>query len=333
MNILYLSCHSVLEYLETKLLTEIGHNVFSFGSYVNPAQPHDIKRPGFDGAYNDHLLSVVIQCSKENLHQELIDWADAIIVMHRADWISYNWHKMKNKKVIWRTIGQSVKDVEGSLALFRTEGLKIVRYSPEENRIPGYIGEDAIIRFYQDDNEFKGWIGNETKVITVVQSMKKRGAFCGYDIFDNVTNGLPRVVYGPDNVDIECNGGQLTYDQLKHQLRKNRVYFYTGTYPASYTLAFIEAFMTGIPIVAIGESLYNLGYYENHLMYEVHKIIKNGVNGYVSDNLDELKKYINMLLNDHELARKIGEEGRKTAIELFGINTIKKQWTDFLNNL
>ena len=34
MKILYLSCHSILEYDEVKLLTGMGHYVFSPGAYV-----------------------------------------------------------------------------------------------------------------------------------------------------------------------------------------------------------------------------------------------------------------------------------------------------------
>jgi hypothetical protein len=37
-----------------------------------------------------------------------------------------------------------------ALARGAPEGLEIVRYSPMERNIPGYIGEDALIRFYKD---------------------------------------------------------------------------------------------------------------------------------------------------------------------------------------
>src|SRR5436853_4240788 len=108
MRILYLSCHSILEYDEIKLFTELGHEVFSVhGSYGNPTSPMDPKRPALAASFSGHLRTVALQCSRENLHEALIDWADCIIVMHRADWILQNWMKVKHKPVIWRTIGQS----------------------------------------------------------------------------------------------------------------------------------------------------------------------------------------------------------------------------------
>jgi hypothetical protein len=331
MRILYLSCHSILEYDEVKLLTELGHEVFSFGSYVNPKNPHDMKRPGIpDGKYNDHLLAVVAQCSQENLHPELIEWAECIIVMHRADWIINNWEKMRGKRVIWRTIGQSVPTTEAMLMNQRNEGLQIVRYSPMEAQMNNYIGASKIIRFYKDPDEFGSWYGSSGGVMTVAQSMKKRGPFCGFDIFNEVTKDLPRYLFGPDNSDSTIDGGQLSYDELKIAYRMHGVYFYTGTYPASYTLNFIEAMMTGIPVVAIGRNLANIGVYPGVDTYEVDNIIRNDINGFVSDDKIELRKYVKMLLSNPKEAERIGKAGRETAISLFSKDIIKAQWKEFL---
>jgi len=52
-KLLYLSCHSVLEYAEVKLFKEIGIDEFSHGVYANPHTPTDIKRPAIEGDF-DH---------------------------------------------------------------------------------------------------------------------------------------------------------------------------------------------------------------------------------------------------------------------------------------
>lgn len=331
-NILYLSCHSILEHSEVKLFTELGHKVLSLGAYQNPSKPQDEKRPAINGFYDDALQAIAIQTSKENLHQELIDWADIIVVMHRDDWILNNWDKFKGKTVVWRTIGQSIPDIEGRMSLPKTMGMKIVRYSPEERNLDNYAGEDAVIRFYADPDEFTGYTGEIEKVMTVAQSMKKREPYCGYGIFDEATRNNARVVFGPGNEEIPFSGGLLSYDELREAYKKHRVYFYTGTYPASYTLNFIEALMTGIPIVAIGKRLADLKIYPGVDCYEVDKIIKNGVNGFISDSVEDLSEYVNFLLERPIEAREIGLRGRDAAIELFGKNTIKRQWEEFLKS-
>lgn len=333
MNILYLDCHAILSYDEIKLFTELGHDVFSMGgSYFNPTSPADPKRPAINAKVQQQLMDVANQCSKDDIHQELIDWADVIYVQHIGKWIISNWKNISKKIVIWRTIGQSVPQTEGELAIFRTNGLRVVRYSPAEMDIKGYIGHDAIIRFYKDENEFKDWNGNKDTVITVAQSMKKRGFFCGYELFDKVTSGLPRSIYGPGNEDIEYWGGLLSYEELIKTYQDNRVYMYTGTYPASYTLNFIEAFMTGIPMVCIGEALADVHLYDIHA-YEIPQIIKNGENGFISDDVGELRQHIETLKSSHEYAQQIGQKGRETAIAMFGKEVIKKQWQEYFDSL
>jgi hypothetical protein len=333
MRILYLSCHSVLEYDEIKLFTELGHEVFSVASsYSNPISPGGPEHPAIADSFDEHLLTVALQSTKEYLHKELIDWADCIIVMHQVDWILRNWRKMKHKPVIWRTIGQSRQEMEDRLALCQMMGMKIVRYSPLEETIPGYLGADALIRFYKDEQEFGNWNGTKEAVLTVGRSMQKRGKWCGYQIFDEVTVGLPRILFGIGTETAPMGGGGLSYEDLKQVYRDYRVYFYTGTYPASYTLNFIEALMSGIPIVAIGPELANIGQFGFNA-YEVHQLIQSGLNGFCSDSLPELRRHVEYLLTHPDEAKRMGTEGRKTAISIFGKELIKKQWQDFLSTL
>lgn len=334
MKILYLSCHSILEYDEIKLLSELGHEIFSMGTYHNPGKIDDPKRPVLDIPYYPELEKLATPDDKNNINPALIDWADVILVMHRVDWIRDNWEKMRHKIVVLRTIGQSTADTETQVRPLRREGLKIIRYSPREQTIPGYCGGDTLIRFYKDSNEFKGWTGEKKEVITVAQSFQQRFQFSNWDTFRKATAGLPARVYGPHNEPTgEMNGGCPDYEGLKAVLRENRVFFYTGTHPASYTLGFIEAMMTGIPVVALGPYLGNSWDHPAQQTYEVPNIIRNGVNGFISDNLDELRFNIRALLENQTLAKQISEAGRKTAIKYFDKAKIKPIWAEFLNSL
>ena len=218
---------------------------------------------------------------------------------------------------------------EKVLAQYKPQGLKIVRYSPFEWKIPSFSGADATIRFYKDPDEYKDWTGEKKQVITVSQAMKKRDDCLKFTLFEACTRGLPRKLYGFSNEDVdkELSGGPLSYEELKQTLRENRVYFYTCTFPAPYTMGFQEAFMTGIPVVAIGSALAGWGWIETPYL------IKNGVNGFTSDSTTELRNYVTQLLEDHELAKRISAEGRKTALELFSKEKIKAQWKTFFESL
>jgi len=334
MKLLYLSCHCVLEYDEVKLFKEMGIDVFSHGVYSNPNKPSDIKRPAIKSKFDHHLVYLSYRYGKEKLPREFIEPFDAVLAMHVPDWIINNWEVMKDKKVIWRSIGQSTIDIERIIAQARIEGMKIVRYSPREQTIPGYVGEDAMVRFYKDPKDFGSYTGELKRVITVGQSFKQRTDFCNYDVWDEVTKGMPRKVAGSENEPLGDEWiGCVNYKKLKDFYRRSRVFFYTGTYPASYTLGFIEAWMSGIPVVAIGPKLGNSPFEMGQRTYEVPDLIENGVNGFYSDDIKELRGYVEKLMGNVELAKKIGERGRQKAIKIFGKETIKKQWRKFFDGL
>lgn len=281
--------------------------------------------------YSPQFAELATRYSKDALHSEMIDMADIVIVMHIPEWLTNNWHKLRHKRVIWRSIGQSINEVEEKLRPLRADGLQVVRYSPKENEIPGFIGSDAMIRFGKDPLEYGGWTGSSGDVINFTQSMRQRADHCGWDTFQKVVEGFPAKLYGVNNEPVPFWAGATTYEEQKRIYREGRVYVYTPTYPASYTLNFIEAWMTGIPIVAVGPNLGNPTAIYNQQTYEVSDLITNGVDGFWSDDISELRQNVETLLHDDELAAGISRNAQNRAQELFGVETIRKQWGEFLN--
>lgn len=340
MKILYLSVHEILEFDEVKLLNELGYEIFSPGAYVDLGNRGDhCLRPQIPGlAYDPDILEQYHRIGAQHpgedgklyLTKDFVDNFDCVLVMHWPDYVRRNWEVIKHKRVIWRTIGQSINKNEKEMRPYKHQGMQIVRYSPMETTIPGFIGMDALIRFYKDPDEFKGWTGEKKSVITFAQGMKVRGAACNFDFFEEVTRPFDRTLFGPQNGDVDWSGGKLSYEQMKEELRSNRVYFYTGTHPASYTLNFVEAWMTGIPVVAVGPGHGNASYFKGHKLYEIHKLIDNGISGFCSDDIGELREYIQNLFNSDLLAQQIGGAGRTTAIKHFGKSIIKAAWRNFL---
>jgi glycosyltransferase involved in cell wall biosynthesis len=58
----------------------------------------------------------------------------------------------------------------------------------------------------------------------------------------------------------------------------------------------------------------------------IPEIIENGVNGFISNDEDELKQYVVDLLNDEDLAKELGEQARKTIVEKFSQEKFIKKW-------
>ena len=102
MRIHYMSVHEVLEYDEVTMLTELGHEVFSNGAYLNPEGHPGLRRPEIQGGKHWPELEKLARIHpRTELPEELIEPFDAIIVMHQPELIIHNWKRMKHKKVIW----------------------------------------------------------------------------------------------------------------------------------------------------------------------------------------------------------------------------------------
>lgn len=335
MKILYISCHAILEYDEVKLFTELGHEVDSFGAYRDPRGAYTLPRPGIEGMWiKEEFIQLTGITPKTDIPQSLIDQYDTIIFMsgEQEAALLANWPKLKKKRVIWRTIGQSTGLIERAVQPLRKEGLQIVRYSPKEANVDQYTGSDALIRFYKDPDEFFGWIGEDKRPINFTQSLRGRGRLVHYDeIMGSLVGFEGAKVYGTGNTDLgSFNGGEVTYEYLKQLLRDCRVFVYGGTFPASYTLSFIEAMMTGIPIVALGEKIIKQKGLTEFDYYEIPNLLIDGETGYVCQSIEDMRRRIDDILHDSILAARLSVAAREKAIDLFGKKKIADQWKKFL---
>jgi len=336
MRLLYLSCHAILEYDEVKLFHELGFDVFSAGVYANPSYREGMSRPGLDQLTHhvdlERMASTFVS-SGYNLDQGLIDWADVIVFMHLPEALEKNWAKLRGKRVIFRSIGQCVGHQERILTELRKEGLQIVRYSPIEDKLPNYAGADAVIRFYKDPNEYHNYQGTIASLLNITQSIVQRRDYAQYDQILEVAKGHTLDIYGNGNQgnanpSENVGVGPVRFETQLSLYRQYRAYIYGGTWPAPYTLSFIEAMMTGIPIIAVGRKFVEQD--RGLTFYEVPDLITHGFNGFVSDSLETLKFAARDLLHDYDAAIRIGQRGRRRAIELFGKDNISRQWSDFL---
>jgi glycosyltransferase involved in cell wall biosynthesis len=328
----------VLAYDEASLLAELGHEVFILGDRPG------LLRPSINDKTNDacRFLTPDQKQRAENmlsgrvpLESWFVDLFDWVLIVSRNDWVIDEWEKVRRKKVIFRMIGQSDEGTQIRLKPFVDEGMEILGYSPHENKRFDLFSVKNTIRFYKDPAEWCGWHGNNASVMTSCQSIQRDGECCNPTPYREVMKTLPGNLYGPGNEDFlnqryhfstgvrsPVLSAGLSYEDLKKKYQDHRVYFYVGTRPASYTLNFIEAWMTGIPVVSLGPRFNT---------YEVCDLIDHGVNGFYFDDLEALKRCLNRLLADREYAKSIGRAGREKAIQIFGKDKIKQQWVNFLD--
>lgn len=341
MNVLLLIAHAIAEHDDLEMLSSLGYSVFAPGAYDDPAFPADDSRPALpDVPGHSDLVALcraqreahagqsvdfgIVDWAKADLHPDLIAWADVIIAHHFIEaWVGAQWPRIRHKRVIWRTCGQSNPRLETEMRPLRDDGLQIVRYSPAERRgfepLGVYAGEDALIRFGKDPREWSGWTGVDPVVGNLTQNLDIRGDHCGYAFWQAATAGLP-VHLGGTGSDRIGGTGTLTYDGMRAYLRSLGVYLYMGTQPASYTLGLIEAMLTGVPVVSIGPA----GMWMPDL-FEGHELA-----GVWSDDPAEARALLRLILADRSAAESLSQAQRARAIELFDLAVVGPQWQTFL---
>jgi glycosyltransferase involved in cell wall biosynthesis len=351
-HILLCLSHSVEEHDQLRLFSEMGHDVFSLGGYIDPAHPHsDLRPPLPDVSFHPELKAAVdaigahdnLGAAQERIPDAVLDWLgdDGVIFYHHnLHRLFGQWDRLRawrdassGRRIVWRSVGQSVEGNEQDARPFRDQGLERVAYSPKEANIPGYSGHDALIRFYADPDEWTGWTGEDARVLNIAQHdavPHARDEWLNWRFWEEATAGLPRVFAGSHSEKVG-GLGKLPLDDMKALLRSCRVFLYTGTQPASYTLGFIEAMMTGIPVVSIGPSWMTIFPPYGPLLFEGHELVDGSLKW--NDNPAALRQLLkSWYLDDGSdaVAREDSEYGRRRAIALFGKPTIRDQWARFL---
>lgn len=327
-----MSCHEIHAYDETKILREVGVETFVIGARPGHLRPV-LESNGTQGcdflSPEEARKADTMLAPGGRLEKWLVDRFDVVLVLARNDWVLNYWELMKKKRVLFRMNGQSDEGTEIRLQPFVDKGMILLGYSPDENSRFKQMRVRHTIRFYKDPSEWKGWHGNVASVMTACQSIDRDGECCNPTAYIQATEGVPHVLYGPGNENFlaktsTVSPGPLPFEEFKRKFQEHRAYLYVGTRPASYTLNFIEAWMTGCPVVSLGPS------FNTH---EVCQLIDHGVNGFFSDDTSEVRGILKDLLENPDVAARIGQAARKKAIGLFGIETIRRQWHDFMRAL
>jgi hypothetical protein len=335
-KLLILSSHSILEYDDLRLFTDLGYDAFIIGGYQDPRNPGEKLRPALpDAPYHPELIDLaeeqrrkhagqrtdlgIIDWAKADLHPDLVEWADIIMVNCFPDtWIGGQWEAIRHKRVIWRTIGQSSPWTETEMRPLAEQGLQVVRYSPAERRafepIDCFAGEDALIRFAKYPSDFPAWIGDNPVVGNVTQNMDLRGDHCGYGFWQEATKGLPTQ---PAGLGSERIGGlgTLSYPAMLDYLSHLRAYLYTGTQPASYTLGFMEAMLAGVPVIAMGPKDIWMP-----TLYEAHELTQ-----YWSNDPAHAAAQLRVVLEHPDEAADLSRWMRAGAVSLFSADVIGPQ--------
>ena len=157
------------------------------------------------------------------------------------------------------------------------------------------------------------YTGELKKGIVVINGIVKRGRRLGLDVFEKVKKQIPLDIVGMGSE--EVGGlGEINNSDLPSFIAEYRFFFNPIRY-TSLGLSVCEAMMSGIPVVGLATT-------------EMVTAVKNDYSGFVDTDVDALIEKMDMLLQDKEKAKELGDGARETALKRFNINRFTTEWLD-----
>ncbi|CAN5704413.1 glycosyltransferase family 4 protein [soil metagenome] len=157
--------------------------------------------------------------------------------------------------------------------------------------------------------------GELARGLVVVNHLARRGRRLGADVFARVRAEVPLDLVGMGAG--ELGGvGEVPPDELAAFSAPYRFFFHPIRY-TSLGLAVCEAMMLGLPVVGLATT-------------ELVTVVDDGHSGYVHTDPDVLVGRVRDLLADADLARALGDQGRRVAQRRFGIDRFVADWDQTL---
>jgi glycosyltransferase involved in cell wall biosynthesis len=180
------------------------------------------------------------------------------------------------------------------------------------NSTPSVVIEHGVI------SPAAAYKGTLEKGIVVVNNIRKRGRRLGYDIFLEVKKHIPLDLVGMGSA--EAGGlGEVPLPQLPEFVSQYRFFFNPIRY-TSLGLSVCEAMMLGMPIVGLATT-------------EMPNVIRNGESGFISSNIQELIPVMRNLLEDQDLAARLGAGAQQVAKQRFNIQRFCKDWEELFHRV
>jgi hypothetical protein len=156
------------------------------------------------------------------------------------------------------------------------------------------------------------YTGEIDRGVSLVNDMPRRKRVVGGDVFRRASEEVPLDLFGFDSEEVAGGFGDLPQAEVHERMKAYRFYFNPIRY-TSLPLSVLEAMEIGLPVVALATT-------------ELVTVIKDGENGFIDTNVDNLVRKMRWLLSDPEEASRIGDEGRRTVRERFGPVRFAADW-------
>jgi glycosyltransferase involved in cell wall biosynthesis len=161
------------------------------------------------------------------------------------------------------------------------------------------------------------YTGELPRAAVVINEARRRGRVTGTDLLDRLNGTAPLDLFG---MDAAALGGTENPPQhrLHDQMARRRVYLHPIRW-TSLGLSLLEAMHLGMPVVALATT-------------EAPEAVPPEA-GVISTNVEALSAAVRRYVHEPELARRVGEAGRRAALERYGLERFLRDWDALLDEV
>lgn len=284
---------------------DLCHHTFVVPRKENPVDVHD----GWE---------VGVRPKPSNVVSEVIDWNgnyDCILVQSIQDWNAIP--NREHKPVIYYDLMNGRGGGPGHIYNHKNTILAFVSNSCRIShgiwdQVPHYVLFPGI------DEDAWGGLANDIRsvdqmIVHARNDFAKRDP-AKYADYMQLVSGLPHTLIGRDGDKF------LGLKDMNEAYWRSRAYVNIEIATSTFSIATMEAMMAGLPIVSNN--------IEGSMDY-----LRNGENGFCSNNLGLLRRHLDDLMNDKDMAIALGNKAREMAMLAFGKQQFNKSVNYLFDNL
>ena len=197
---------------------------------------------------------------------------------------------------------ERLKTLQGDINIFISEFSR-AKWLWDEN-------EADVVHHGVDTELFKPLpIDRKNHILSVVNDWVNRDWCCNFQGWQRITKGLPVFSVGDTK---GFSKASASTQELVEFYASSGIFINTSTVSPVPT-SLLEAMSCGCAVVTTATCM-------------IPEIVKDGVNGFVSNDEGVLRNRCIQLLNNPTLAKELGENARKTIVDNFGMDKFVSNW-------
>ena len=162
-------------------------------------------------------------------------------------------------------------------------------------------------------------LGNQkrnNKILVVANDFINRDAVLNFSQFKRITKNLGVTIVGNTP---GLSEAAKDINELVNFYQTSRIFLNTAHH-SPIPMSVLESMSCGCAVVSINACA-------------IPEYIEHGVNGFLANNDDEMRHYLELLLRDEYLATKLGNNARETIIEKCSKEKFTQKWDQIFNTV